>query len=190
MIISINGIDGSGKTTLIKKLSEVKKYFIPEHVSKFVDYPEDLAQWYQFGNIDEVIKLDLRAFKLRNDSVSGKTDALLDRGYYNIIDSACARYQDRKRVSYQEAKIHIETLNQSIGLNRIEDKAFLLDFPDKQWSEVSAIINKRCGPHTTSYLQYLEILFENLRSNRNLYDYILDAEASSEVNLDKILKLK
>jgi len=187
MIISISGIDGSGKTTLIKKLAESKNFFVPEHVSKFVDYSKNLTQWYQFGNIEEVINLDLKGFKLRNGSVLGKNNVLLDRGHYNIIDSACARYQNRTGISYKEAKSYVENLCKNIGLNLIENKLVLLDFPDKEWPEVKDIINKRCGPHSESYLQYLEVLFYNIRSNKNLYDLILNSESSSEENLKKII---
>jgi len=189
MIISINGIDGVGKTALIKQLGKRYHFFIPKHVSKYIEFPKDLAKWYEFKDIDKVIYLDLKAFKIRNDVAKNKDNALLDRGYLCLIDSAAARYQQRMHVSYEEAKKHVEKINQKIGLKPIENKKILLHFPSSNWEEIYSSLDKRIGPLSPSYLEYLKIFHINIESHLNDYDYILNANDKIEENITKLSKI-
>lgn len=188
MIISISGIDGSGKTSLIKQLAEINgfTFTIPQHASAFVCFPENLVAWYTRGNIDDVVLMDLEAFARRNASIVGHPNVLLDRGYQNVIDSACARYQDRLAISYEEALNRVILLNEKVGFEKIEHAAILFEFPF-DWTRTSEILQKRSGSLSTQYLDYLSVLYENLKSHRDRYDLWLDATSPIDENLQRII---
>ncbi len=186
MIISISGIDGSGKTSLIKALAKEVDFFIPNHVSTYTEFPKNLVQWYTQADIDEVVALDLKAFTIRNAAIEG-TNVLLDRGYQNIIDSACARYQNRLCISYSDALERVTKLIKKIGFNKIEDKAILLDFPFDDWYKIYEILNEREGRLSVEYIGYLKILNQNMRDHFACYDNVLDATKTIKENLELVL---
>ncbi len=185
MIISISGIDGSGKTSLIKALSKGTHFFVPEHVSTYIKFPEDLVEWYTKADINEVVILDLKAFALRNNVI--KKNALIDRGYQNVIDSVCARYQERLDISYTDSLERVIKINKVIGLTKIEDTSILLDFPFDDWQKICDIITEREGTLSDKYLGYLKILNQNIKDHRNSFDIILDATKTIEQNLKQVL---
>ncbi len=187
MIISVSGIDGAGKTLLVKLLAQKLNFFIPEHVSYYEKFPEDIVKWYTKENIDNVVRLDLKAFTKRNQVALSKRDAILDRGYQNIIDSACARYQQRLKISYLEALEMVEKVNKIIGFSKIEEKAVLLDFPFNDWQKIHSILIKRVGSFSREYNEYLQILNHNIKTSRHSYDLIINATEKPEENLKKIL---
>ncbi len=189
MIISISGIDGSGKTSLVQLLAQKLNFFLPEHVSCYEEFPEDLVKWYTEGDIDDVITLDLKAFAKRNQVAQLKGNTILDRGHQNVIDSACARYQQRLKISYSEALGRVEKISKSTGFFKLEQRAILLDFPSNDWQEIHDILVKREGNFSEEYNEYLQILNQNIKNNHNAYDVVIDATASLEENLKKITEL-
>lgn len=188
MLISVSGIDGSGKTTLIKKLAERLGAFVPKHVSTFVEYPSDLADWYTKGDINDVVALDVKAFALRNNDAAARGNALLDRGFLNITNSASARYQERLGISREDSLKRVMHIADEVGLQKVEEISVLLDFPSDEWSVVLDIIRERGESVTEDYARYLKILFHDLKHDKATFDIVLDATKSIDENVEELLR--
>jgi hypothetical protein len=185
MVISVNGIPASGKSSLIKRLTrKYPHFFVPEPVGAFASFPGNLAAWYAEGNVDDVVRLDLKAFARRNASVANKANVLLDGGYQGMIDSMCSRYQDRLGIRYDQALARTVFLitQTPVSFERVERISILLRF-DENWDRVSTRLQNRIRFLSDEELEYLEILHANMERCVGRYDCVLDATAPIEDNV-------
>ena len=91
-VVSINGMDGSGKTTqvdLLRKTAKDLDPYFPESLAKYYKQPAEFEWWFKKSSPEEFCDNIYGAISLRNGDInnSGASVAVLDKG----IDTIDAR---------------------------------------------------------------------------------------------------
>jgi len=200
IIIEVDGIDNSGKTTLIKGLVQYFNLreinvFEPPNASELCDLLpkkiDTLVEWFQEASIEEVVYALLSGNEARNKVVleSSSKIVVLDRGYLTVFSSCIARIMVRENINFEAAIRRIKNINSCIGFTSIGTLSLLLVFPRE--IKILEVIKKRekCS-FPIGYEKYLACFVEVLdRNKQNLHNYYeLSAVQPVKVILSESLK--
>jgi thymidylate kinase len=200
-LIELGGIDGTGKDTQQKKISEL----LDQHPISYANGPnriklstrcpqnsQERFKWYLTGSIDEIILFNLESAKKREEIIETYNREIIieNRGYITIYSSCIARYMQRKKCDFFEAENYVSKLNKDINYVPSEKIHFILGYENKQI--LIEEVKNRLGNIEDSFMDYL-ILFDmsiknisknfkncvdiNARENpevisKNIYSYI------------------
>ncbi|MBU0667166.1 MAG: hypothetical protein KKB65_00915 [Nanoarchaeota archaeon] len=160
-IIEFGGIDGSGKSTQIKKIHD---YFLKQELNVIIPnscvdfselYPQTLSErkeWYKTANPEEIVKANLSGAKLCNDyCLDINCDLiLLDRGFVTNKSSSVARMMSRKKMDFLSSERFIDSIASDLGYKKIEDLNIIYS------ASINTIKSRIKYPITKSFEDYLQ----------------------------------
>jgi hypothetical protein len=180
MIISIDGLDNSGKTTQIEWLSKFPEENIikapPLH--KFDDYWNSIQGvdfsnwWFINSSTKEHSHLISRSAQKRNISIPSTSVTVVDRGLL-MLRNVCIATSIAKDLPFEES---IKIVNKIFSSNcdfGLEDFRILLLYNNDVTESVNNLILREREPVDSRYLNY----------QKNLYRLILDDHLSNQYNL-------
>ncbi len=190
-IIGINGIDNSGKTTIVRGISDYLKaknidVYIPSHpwdVRPDLFPPKDeFIQWYKHESPVEVVSVLLTAYRDR-DSLCEASDSLslIDRGYLTEFSACMSHFMTKQCMQLDDAFNVVKELNYDIGYRELSDDIILLTFPVSLY----ATRGTDAG-YDNQYRQYLKNLEYSINFVKQDYEDLLVMDATQ--NVDSIIK--
>ena len=203
LVISINGNDGSGKTTqidLLRKNSNKSTYFPPDiaEYGVFPKLPEKEAfEWWFFNSsIEEFCKAIYKGIQYRDNEIAAqnKPIVILDKGIDTFDARILANFMCRG-MKYDEILKKMQEVKKEIGIQSKEDiKLFLMLNKDMEVSRKIAKSRKGVSFGQSYYDRYQSILekITEEKMKRGVYR-IIDASGSIEEvnkNIINIIKTK
>jgi thymidylate kinase len=161
-IIGINGIDNTGKSTLVdlvnQDLSQLDEdiVYIPPHFSKLTDYfpkrESDVVDWLKNAPRQQVVRGILDGSVKRNSLIqaSEKPYILLDRGYFSILASSMARLNNQR-----EGISRVLTLAAETGFENAGELSFLLECPLSNSDMICLLEGRNDVFFEKDYVEYL-----------------------------------
>lgn len=176
-IISIEGIDNSGKSLIIKK---VKKYLEDNslgpvkttskmnlhQLSKlYPKNPKKVREFYTQAPIENVVRALLEINK-RKAEIIKKSDekyVLLDRGYLSTISGCTAQVMTRKNCSFEKALKLVKKINKEIKYSPIEKSSIFLSINKKDSIKIFKQREKNnSSENHLNYIKNFGIALDNL----------------------------
>lgn len=165
-IISIDGIDGSGKSTQIDSIvQELQKYGIESHSThempdNFVNRHLGTNHWdfFRYARIENVVSALLKIAKEKDSWAKTQEGyTFLDRGAITTASACVARLMARMDYPLAKALIALENINGDVVYKPSEDVAIVLTTQNPKQT-----YSQRCEPEGVSevYDHYLNILSE------------------------------
>ncbi len=189
-IISINGNDGSGKTTqidLLKKNSN-KSAFFPPDIAQYGVFPklpekESFEWWFFKSSIEEFCEAIYRGIKYREEQIEkqGKPLVILDKGIDTFEARIMANFMCRG-MEQEEVLKKMREIKQRVGIQDKEDiKLFLMLNTDKDKRREIAKSRKGTSFGQSYYDKYQSILgrVTEEQLKKGIYE-IVDASGSIE----------
>lgn len=200
-IISINGNDGSGKTTqidLLKKNSS-KSTFFPPDIAKYGVFPklpekEAFEWWFFKSNIEEFCEAIYNGIKFREEQIKKqeKPMIILDKGIDTFEARIMANFMCRGMKQEDVLKIMSE-IKQKVGIRDTEDiKLFLMLNTDKG-KRREILKNRKGTSYGQSYYDRYQTILEKVTDEqlkKGIYN-VVDASGSiEEVNNNIVSTIK
>jgi thymidylate kinase len=134
-IIEIGGVDGSGKSTIIKSITDLleiegRSIYLPSSPTELSPlYPSSLEarrNWYVEAPAEQIIRANIHGAAMRNElCAKDKSEyIILDRGYHTTLASAKARLLQRG-YRQQEADDLVSKVSEEYCYTNIEDQHIL-----------------------------------------------------------------
>ena len=189
-IVSINGSDGSGKTTQIDllKKNSIRSVFFPPDIAKYGVFPklppkESFEWWFYKSTLEEFCGAIYRGIKYRNEEIKyqNKPITVIDKGIDTFESRILANYLCRgmeKEVIIQK----MQEIRKQVGVQDNEDlKLFLLI--DSDIDQRLKISKSRKGtsfgqPHYDRYQRKLNEIME-MQIKEGIYKII---DAKGDIN--------
>lgn len=194
-VIGVNGVDGSGKTSVIRGLSnQIKELYQPPNPLYLSDkFPkEEIPNWYRTSQPSVIVSALLDGNKRRNDLVLDKHNefSALDRSYLTTIPACISHFMTKRGLNFKGARQKVDEINEKIGYEEISDIVILLDIPLSKKEKID-LIKSRGENVDRGYEKYLLKLIENVDRVSSEYKKIfkIDATQPFDCVLDEALKV-
>lgn len=166
-IISLDGIDNSGKTTLIKNVIQMVRGHSVGDVSstihlkphtlnkKYPLNPKEIRDFFVCSHIEEVVRVLLEINKKKSDILmkSSGEYGFLDRGFLTTVSSCAARIQVREGKTLSESLKLVEEINKEVKYAPCEKDAVILSLDPK--NAIDIFKQRESSYIEEDYLSYL-----------------------------------
>lgn len=189
-IIGINGVDRSGKSSLIKRIkNNINNIYEPPNALELSDmFPRsNIKEWYKTTHPSEIVSALLYGNKVRNELVlkNNSQYSVLDRSYLTVFSACIAQFMSKCEVTFEEAKEKVEYINSNFSYKEISNIGILLDMPFSTEESIE-LIKKRGEEVDKDYMIYLKNFMRCIDSLSKEYDVLYRIDATQ--SLDDIEK--
>ena len=171
-IISLEGIDNSGKTTLIKNAIQMFRAYSVGDVSSTIHikphtlnkkYPsnqKEVRDFFVCSPIEEVVRVLLEINKKKSDILmkSSGEYGFLDRGFLTTVSSCAARIQVREGKTLSESLTLVEQVNKEVKYSPCEKDAIILSLDPN--SAIDIFKQRESSYVEEDYLSYLKTFID------------------------------
>ena len=171
IIISINGLDGSGKSTQIELLKNKNPYLIDvfgglENYFPFNQDKRDFDWWFLNSKIEEFIDIIYKAISERNKKIQGsnKPIILLDKGLINF-DIRVISTLLIKSLSEEKSNLLIKEKKRELKNEDIEDFKIFFTNPSPNSKNKNIAFNKTYENYQINQKELMEKYLAKLDNN-------------------------
>jgi thymidylate kinase/predicted nucleotidyltransferase len=205
IIVSLEGVDGSGKSTVINSLVKEIETVSPNqtittsnmNLSKLSKiYPKNknkIKEFYTNAKTEKIVEALLEINKNKAKIIkSKKRHIILDRGYLSTVAQCIAHVMSRDKKSYKESKKTVERINKKVNYQPIENQAIVLHLSKKKAEEYFISREKADKSHLkylkAFYLSFNKLQKEEHSKKKQIKIHKIDASLSKKKVFEQVLE--
>lgn len=192
-LISVDGIDYSGKTTVVTFLEQQYGFFRIPKISDIGGIPKDIKkrmQWYEQTSAPDIIRQVLLA-DLERRKLAMSKNSVLDRGRITVVADCITKAILKDKISPELSRSMVEQIVQDCHYSPEDGLSFYLriksdSLPDLEWRKI-----KRDGIRFTVYeSEYLPCLIQELEMlTTGFLCNTINALNPEKIVLEEIIKI-
>ncbi len=132
MIITLDGADFVGKTTLTKEIAQIYGGAIAPKATNLGKIPSNLEErlrWYKDSTSQTIIRAVLESDILRRNNYS--KNMIIDRGRITVIGDCIAKTMLKEKCSYKKARSLARKIEYELDYHPYEDVRIYLEVSEK-----------------------------------------------------------